>query len=200
MDEYEWKQQYLERLTDLGLSQTEAVSMMQRRFGRRHIDTQNCPRCAANAERAPVMDTCAEVRSIANELARLRAEILRVTELETAIEVRDEDCERLRAENAELQAALVKAQAESALQANYSCEHNGCALRQDSGYPAEAKKYVDDYYALRAENAELKAYAEAIQKWWEEGETIFGNADRLGFMFLLGVWWSERPWRQKEEQ
>jgi regulator of replication initiation timing len=40
------------------------------------------------------------------ELERLRAELLRVTELETAIEVRDEDCERLRAENDELRERL----------------------------------------------------------------------------------------------
>jgi hypothetical protein len=58
MDEYEWKQQYLERLTDLGLSQTEAVSVMQHRFGRRPIDTDNCPGCAADTD----------------ELARLRVE------------------------------------------------------------------------------------------------------------------------------
>jgi hypothetical protein len=38
------------------------------------------------------------------EITRLRAELLRVTELETAIEVRDEDCERLRAENEALKA------------------------------------------------------------------------------------------------
>lgn len=38
------------------------------------------------------------------ELARLRAELLRVTELETAIEVRDDEITQLRAENAELRA------------------------------------------------------------------------------------------------
>jgi hypothetical protein len=32
------------------------------------------------------------------ECERLRAELLRVTELETALEVRDDDCERLRAD------------------------------------------------------------------------------------------------------
>jgi hypothetical protein len=68
MDEYEWKQQYLERLTDLGFSQTEAVSMMQHRFGRRHIDTDNCPRCAANAE------LFERAQLDRDELARLRAE------------------------------------------------------------------------------------------------------------------------------
>jgi cell division protein FtsB len=48
------------------------------------------------------------VEHAAEELASLRAELLRVTELETAIEVRDEDCDRLRAENAELRARVAE--------------------------------------------------------------------------------------------
>jgi hypothetical protein len=46
------------------------------------------------------------VRRLAFERDQLRAELLRVTERETAIAVRNEDCERLRAKVASLQSSL----------------------------------------------------------------------------------------------
>ena len=76
------------------------------------------------------------------ELERLRAELLRVTELETAIEVRDEDCDRLRAENAALRAE------------NFALAAGQCnnVVGDEGGTPI-----CQEVLKQRAENAALQA-------------------------------------------
>ena len=44
---------------------------------------------------------------------------------------------------------------------------------------------------------QMVAYVREIQAWQGEGETLLGKHD-AGALFVLGAWWADRPWRNRE--
>lgn len=48
---------------------------------------------------------------------------------------------------------------------------------------------------LPIETAPSEEY-EQLKAWKEAGEKIF-EEKRWGMLFLLGVWWAERPWKNR---
>lgn len=36
-----------------------------------------------------------------------------------------------------------------------------------------------------------------LDAWVKEGETLFSGVHRWSFLFWLGVWWADRPWRKR---
>jgi multidrug efflux pump subunit AcrB len=75
------------------------------------------------------------------------------------------------AEIERLRERLLEAQAESALQENYSCEHNGCAMQRNGEYQKEARMYVDNYHAQKAEIERLReALEDACLTFSQHGE------------------------------
>jgi hypothetical protein len=39
---------------------------------------------------------------------------------------------------------------------------------------------------------------DTVTKWQTEGEGLFENPHRLGFLFSLGIWWGARPWKREK--
>lgn len=50
--------------------------------------------------------------------------------------------------------------------------------------------------ALVRQNRELEDHLDAVTRWKEEGERMFGDPRKTGAVFQLAVWWADRPWRK----
>ena len=58
------------------------------------------------------------------------------------------------------------------------------------------------YLALTDAATELEllaAHIERVETWRQEGDIVFRDDKTLGamFMFNLGSWWADRPWRKR---
>lgn len=51
--------------------------------------------------------------------------------------------------------------------------------------------------ALVRQNRELEDHLDAVTRWKEEGERMFGDPRKTGAVFQLAVWWADRPWRKR---
>jgi hypothetical protein len=55
-----------------------------------------------------------------------------------------------------------------------------------------------DIEGLSSDYGRVVRYLDEITKWQTEGEELFENPDRIGFLFSMGVWWGERPWKRQK--
>ena len=60
------------------------------------------------------------------------------------------------------------------------------AEHDDLSVAEEAAEYIE----------ELERHAKELERWKDEGERLAAQASET-FLFWLGGWWADRPWRRK---
>lgn len=69
---------------------------------------------------------------------------------------------------------------------------------EDTAYwERELQAFDRIFPALVLQNRELEDHLDAVTRWKEEGERMFGDPRKTGAVFQLAVWWADRPWRKR---
>jgi hypothetical protein len=58
---------------------------------------------------------------------------------------------------------------------------------------------ADEICRLEARVSELEGYIDVdLAQWKAEGEALMARGERWSVLFSMGIWWADRPWRNKD--